>query len=93
MREADRDSDFVWAIMRELSKQLSLPLLTEAYGFKSPEFAIEDEIRLLKVFPYGFKALGQSEHDGRRRIIEKIERHLPIELVTDHADLVTSRSS
>ena len=91
--EANGDSDFVWAIMRELSKQLSLPLLTEAYAFKSPDFALEDEIRLLKVFPYGFEALGQSEYDGRRRIIEKVGRHLPIELITDHTDLVKSEPS
>lgn len=79
-------------IMRELSKQLSLPLLTEAYGFKSPDFALENEIRLLNVFPCGFKTLGKSEHDGRRRIIEKIKRDLPIELITDHAKLVKSAS-
>jgi len=67
--------------MRQLSMLFALPLLAEAYGYKSSKFSVENEIRLLKIFPYGFKAQGQSEYDGRQRVIEKIESHIPIRLL------------
>jgi hypothetical protein len=84
VEEANGDREFLWSMMREISKQLSLPLVAEAYGYKSAKFAAEDEIRLLKIFPYGHEARGQSKHGERLRIVEKIEPHLSIELLTEH---------
>ena len=80
---SNSNEKFLRSIMQQLSKGLALPSLKEVYGYKSPQFAVENEIRLLKIFPYGFCALGQTEYSGRLRIIESIEPHLPVKLLND----------
>jgi len=79
---SNSNGEFLWSIMQELSKQLALPFIKEAFGYKSPKFAVENEVRLLKIFPYGFCPLGQTEHSGRLRVIESIEPNLPIKLLS-----------
>jgi len=79
---SNSNGGFLWSIMQELSKQLALPFIKEAFGYKSPKFAVENEVRLLKIFPYGFCPLGQTEHSGRLRVIESIEPNLPIKLLS-----------
>lgn len=71
-QKANGDKSFLYKFMEEMSKLLALVLMIEAYGYKHPDFSSEDEVRLIKVFPYGYEVDGQSELNGRRYIREHI---------------------
>jgi hypothetical protein len=87
VKESRGDGRFVWSVMCRLSMQLSLPFLKEAYAYKSPKYSVENEIRLLKIFPCGFEVRGQTKYYDRNRIIEPIQHHLPFILISDHGEL------
>jgi len=78
---SNNDIEFMRSIMLTLSKLFALQVLYEAYGYKSSKFSVENEIRLLKIIPYGFQVQGQTKYSGRQRIIEPIGSDIPMVLL------------